>query len=246
MVLDYINFWRNIKITPNENIKKFGVDDPLLEAIWVPHTTPGSAQYDLPILDLLHSIDGSRTVGHTRRIDQIINLLSIAELDPNDVVLECFAGPGSITIPLALHCKKVITVEVDSLMAKNLKNQLCNSGIENVEVIVGDITSPLTQDKIQSAASSGITKQVHTPSYYVISETISVCSKYEPGILNIVLPLSLLKPEWGEKDFLHIQKAQEWFGETCSKSIIEVIGITPLIKPNRKASSAVFQIKYDF
>ncbi len=69
----------------------------------------------------------------------IKEIITAAELSPDDIVLEIGPGIGNLTTELAKKAKKVITVEKDQNLAKILDNELRIMQIENVEVIQGDI-----------------------------------------------------------------------------------------------------------
>ncbi|MFN3302081.1 MAG: 16S rRNA (adenine(1518)-N(6)/adenine(1519)-N(6))-dimethyltransferase RsmA, partial [Patescibacteria group bacterium] len=67
-----------------------------------------------------------------------------ANLSKDDVVLEIGPGTGILTLELAKRAKKVIAVEKDEKMIEILKDVLKNSGIQNVQIIKGDILKLLT------------------------------------------------------------------------------------------------------
>lgn len=64
----------------------------------------------------------------------IQTMIDSAEFTSKDIVLEIGAGKGAITRELSKKCKKVIAVEIDNKLIKELK-----SLPDNVEVICGDI-----------------------------------------------------------------------------------------------------------
>jgi len=61
--------------------------------------------------------------------------LALANLHPDDVVLEVGPGKGALTKKLAERVKKVIAVEVDQFLIKSLESEVP----ENVTLIQGDI-----------------------------------------------------------------------------------------------------------
>lgn len=71
----------------------------------------------------------------------VLKILNYAELSSNDVVLEIGPGIGALTIPMAREAGEVVAVEQDKKIASILKKRLAESGISNVEVLVGDATS---------------------------------------------------------------------------------------------------------
>ncbi len=65
------------------------------------------------------------------------NMVSCADVEQSDVVLEVGAGFGFLTCLLAGKSRKVVAVELDARLVKVLRRQL--SGFRNVELIEGDI-----------------------------------------------------------------------------------------------------------
>lgn len=104
MVAEYLRYWRHVDLQSLGELGWLNPYDSELESLWVPHTTPGTAAYDPLLVDLLQTVGAKESHGHTRRISQIKEILSSLDLSADDVVLECFSGPGSLTIPLALNC----------------------------------------------------------------------------------------------------------------------------------------------
>lgn len=63
-----------------------------------------------------------------------------AEINENDTVIEIGPGKGSLTLELLKVAKKVIAVEKDELLAKNLEEIFSKEITDNrLEIIVGDI-----------------------------------------------------------------------------------------------------------
>lgn len=69
----------------------------------------------------------------------VSTMIKTAEAGRDDIILEVGPGTGVLTRPLAEHAKKVIAVEKDELLAKNLDISLKQSGIANVAIVPGDI-----------------------------------------------------------------------------------------------------------
>ncbi len=66
-------------------------------------------------------------------------IVGLAEIKPEDIILEVGPGIGTLTLELAKKVKKVIAVEKDRKLAGVLKEILKNEGIKNVEVTEEDI-----------------------------------------------------------------------------------------------------------
>lgn len=77
---------------------------------------------------------GQNFVVDTTLLEKII---SYAEINKEDVVLEVGAGLGFLTELLSPECKKVIAVEIDPKLTKILREQL--QGLQNVDLIEGNI-----------------------------------------------------------------------------------------------------------
>ena len=67
-------------------------------------------------------------------IDQII---AVAKLQSDEVVLEIGPGQGVLTEALAKECSKVIAVEIDQVLVSLLKNKFKDT--KNIEIVQGDI-----------------------------------------------------------------------------------------------------------
>ena len=63
-------------------------------------------------------------------------IIRVADLEPEDFILEIGAGLGSLTLPLASRVKKVYAVEIDPPLARALAEEL--RGNDRVEVVRGD------------------------------------------------------------------------------------------------------------
>lgn len=82
-------------------------------------------------------------------------LIESAKIANDDIILEVGSGTGSLTEALSEHAGKVITVEVDSKIAKIAKKQLAD--LENVEFFNADILhkkSSLNPDIIQAVENA--------------------------------------------------------------------------------------------
>lgn len=66
-------------------------------------------------------------------------IAGLAEITPEDVILEIGAGLGALTIPIAQAAKRVYAVEKDSQLTGLLKTELLANRLSNVELIEEDI-----------------------------------------------------------------------------------------------------------
>ncbi|MGL4670113.1 MAG: 16S rRNA (adenine(1518)-N(6)/adenine(1519)-N(6))-dimethyltransferase RsmA [Methanobacteriaceae archaeon] len=81
-----------------------------------------------------------RSLGQNYLIDDFKRkkIISFAELNKEDVVLEIGSGIGTLTLELAKKVKKVISIEQDPTIFKILEKRINESNINNVKLILGD------------------------------------------------------------------------------------------------------------
>jgi 16S rRNA (adenine1518-N6/adenine1519-N6)-dimethyltransferase len=89
----------------------------------------------------LFEIKPARSKGQNFLINEKIydDIITVADLQPNDTVLEVGPGFGFLTAKLAKKVKRVIAVELDSQLANYLQMGLDSQDITNVEVVNEDI-----------------------------------------------------------------------------------------------------------
>jgi len=85
-----------------------------------------------------HDVRPTKKLGQNFVVDPntIRKVLAVADLDPDDSVLEIGAGAGSLTLGLAGHVRKVVAVECDRRLVGVLHE--VTGGVGNVEVIEAD------------------------------------------------------------------------------------------------------------
>jgi len=88
-------------------------------------------------------------------------MISYAEVNAQDVVLEVGAGLGFLTELLSQRCRKVVAVEVDSKLVQVLRELFRDKG--NIELIEGDILK---------VAVPPFNKVVSTPPYSISSHVL--------------------------------------------------------------------------
>lgn len=89
----------------------------------------------------LFEIKPARSKGQNFLINEKIydDLVKAADLNLEDTVLEIGPGLGFLTAKLAKKVKKVIAVELDDKLAAYLQTGIDAQGLDNVEIINGDI-----------------------------------------------------------------------------------------------------------
>jgi len=79
-----------------------------------------------------------RRLGQSFVVDPVLvrRLMELSELSADDVVVEFGAGLGTLTAALAMRCRRVYAIEIDSRLCSALSGLL--RAQRNVEVICGD------------------------------------------------------------------------------------------------------------
>ncbi|WP_234572505.1 23S ribosomal RNA methyltransferase Erm [Rhodohalobacter sp. 614A] len=91
----------------------------------------------------------------------ITDAINLANLLPNDTVMDIGAGKGYLTIHLSQLCKKVIAIEKDRVLARILEKRFSNC--KNVDVIRSDFRDYVFPDKSFKVVSNipyGITSDI--------------------------------------------------------------------------------------
>ena len=85
----------------------------------------------------IHNIKPARSKGQNFLIKEGIydEIIKVAQLKKDDVVLEVGPGLGFLTEKLTKQVKKVVAVELDDKLVGVLVKRLKEQGIENVEVV---------------------------------------------------------------------------------------------------------------
>jgi len=88
-----------------------------------------------------HNLRPNRKLGQSFLISRkaVEATIEAACLKPSDVVLEIGPGLGGLTFEIAKKAKKVVALEKDRGLVKVLKAFLEERGVENVEVVEGDV-----------------------------------------------------------------------------------------------------------
>jgi len=94
-------------------------------------------------------------------------ILSAAELDPKDIVVEVGPGLGTLTKKLADHANKVIAVELDAKLVGILGKRF--SSFPNVKIIHADILKLTPWQLLENVIASEAKQSQLAPSYKVIA-----------------------------------------------------------------------------
>jgi 16S rRNA (adenine1518-N6/adenine1519-N6)-dimethyltransferase len=101
--------------------------------------------------------------------DALRRVASAAEIQPEDVLLEIGAGPGSLTRHLAAQAGRVVAVEIDPLLIPLLTAAL--SAFSNVSIVQGDILALPIEQLVGNAAPGNYKVAANIP-YYITSAIV--------------------------------------------------------------------------
>lgn len=116
----------------------------------------------------------------------IDKLITVADINKNDTIVEVGPGTGNLTKKLAEKAKQVIAVEKDSRLIPILKNEF--KDIHNVEIVTGDV---LTYSGFPEAGllENGRYKIVANIPYYITSKFLRTVFEKWPVPKLIVLTI---------------------------------------------------------
>ncbi len=119
----------------------------------------------------------------------INTLLKAADLNAKDSVLEIGPGTGILTRPLAKAAGKVMAVEKDEELACDLRQTLRKEGIENVEIITGDILKFLVNQEFPRKLQTTNYKLVANIPYYLTSRLLRLLldQEYRPQLIILTI-----------------------------------------------------------
>lgn len=79
---------------------------------------------------------------NTNNIATLYNkAIEMAKLEKNDIVLDAYSGVGSISIFMAKHCKRVISVENNKTAVADARINAKINGINNIDFVCDDATN---------------------------------------------------------------------------------------------------------
>ena len=112
-----------------------------------------------------HGLRPNKSLGQNFLVDQtsLQGVVSAAQIDPEDTLLEIGAGLGSLTRLLAGKARRVVAVEVDASLIPILQEIL--KSISNVEILHGDI---MKMDPEKLMPEAGYLVVANIP-YYITS-----------------------------------------------------------------------------
>lgn len=181
----------------------------------------------------LYQIFPKQRFGQNFLIDKVLlkNMVSYAELNKTDVVLEVGAGLGFLTRLLAEKCGKVVAVEIDPRLMLLLKNEF--KDFSNVELLQGSILKIFIPS---------FNKVVSTPPYNISSPLMSwlLEHKFDCAVLTFQKEFAerLVAPI-GSKNYGWLTVVTYYWSE------VELLDVVPksCFYPHPKVDSIVVRFK---
>ena len=162
---------------------------------------------EIPRLLRKHGLSPNKQLGQNFLIDAqaIEQIINVAEINPNDQVIEIGSGLGQLTSALAINAKSVISIELDTRFIPILKKTL--QPFSNVTIIQGDF---LKINLPQLLETEGFSKNnylvVANIPYYITSALIRKLleSKTPPKKLVLTIQKEIAERITANKDHLSI------------------------------------------
>jgi len=158
-------------------------------------------------------------------------LVDYADITSEDVVLEIGAGFGYLTEILIKKAKKVIAVEIDPRLVRIIRKRL--SGIENVDIIQGDVLKMEIKD---------FNKVVSTPPYSISSPLLFwlLEKPFKLAVLTFQMEFAKrLDAALGSEDYCRLTVM------TYYKAEVELLDLVPkeAFYPSPEVDSIIVRIK---
>jgi len=146
-------------------------------------TSPNTIKY---IMDK-YGFRFSKSLGQNFLIDASIveEIIAGAEIGPDDMVLEIGPGIGVMTQTMAQRARKVVAVEIDKALLPVLDETL--EGLDNVEIVSGDVLRVDLQKIIDEKLDGIAPKVVANLPYYVTTPIIMKFLEEQIPVTDIVV-----------------------------------------------------------
>lgn len=140
-----------------------------------------------------YRLKANKSLGQNFLINESIieGIVEVAEVNPDDVIIEIGPGLGSLTSKLADNAKRVIAIELDTNMVEILNERF--SLYDNVEIIHNDIMKTDLKALIGDETS---VKIVANLPYYITSPIVMKLLEEELNIKSITV---MVQKEVGER-----------------------------------------------
>lgn len=143
-----------------------------------------------------HEFEYSKSLGQNFLIDGNIlkNMMAVADITSEDLVLEIGTGIGTLTEELALNAGEVLSIEIDRQLKPIIEDTLAD--YSNVQIIYGNVLDIDLEEEICQRYGDRSIKVVANLPYYV---TTPILFK----LLNLNLPIEsihiMVQKELGER-----------------------------------------------
>lgn len=185
----------------------------------------------------------NKSLGQNFLIDDNIlkKIIHAAQLTKNDCVLEVGPGVGTLTIELAEHAKKVLTIEIDKNLIPILKETL--KGYDNVILHHGDALKENLKEIVNQYLEQPICICANIP-YYITTPLITKFFEAGVKITNIVIMVQkevaeriVAKP--GSKEYGALSLLVQYY----SKPHIVAVVPPSCFTPRPKVDSVVIKLE---
>lgn len=102
---------------------------------------PPLLHYDLPAFDVRMAFLPSDFVQVNADVNRqmVSRAIDLLDPQPDEAVLDLFAGVGNFTLPLARRSGRVVAVEGEAALVERLRHNASRNGLDNVEAHVADL-----------------------------------------------------------------------------------------------------------
>ncbi len=189
-------------------------------------------------------IQPRKSLGQNFLTDQRVleRIVEVAELGPEDIVLEIGPGLGTLTRLLAAEAGRVVAVELDQRLVEVLRQTL--AGLPNVEIIHGDILELNPADLLKRHIAGLQYKVVANLPYYITSAILRhlLTAAIRPRLMVVTVQLEVARritAEPGEMSLLAV--SVQFYGRPRIVARIRASAFYP----SPQVDSAVVRIDLD-
>ena len=197
------------------------------------------------ILLAAHNIRPKKQMGQNFIVDPGFTekIVKLAEILPEDIILEIGAGLGALTIPLARRAQKVFAVEKDRQIIPILNLEILVSGLTNISIIEKDILSVDVKALVEDMGGK-IVVMGNLP-YNISSQILVQLIRSRGGISRAVLMFQKelaqrITAEIGCKDYGRLTVMLRYCSDI--KKLVDVKA--SLFFPKPKVDSQILELKF--
>jgi 16S rRNA (adenine1518-N6/adenine1519-N6)-dimethyltransferase len=197
------------------------------------------------ILLAAHNIRPKKQMGQNFIVDPGFTekIVKLAEILPEDIILEIGAGLGALTIPLARRAQKVFAVEKDRQIIPILNLEILVSGLTNISIIEKDILSVDVKALVEDMGGK-IVVMGNLP-YNISSQILVQLVRSREGISRAVLMFQKelaqrITAETGCKDYGRVTVMLRY----CSDIKKLFNAKASLFFPKPKVDSQILEVKF--